>query len=386
MRPKKTCPVCSGKRLKPMVTRAAVPVHQNRVFHDAVAARHSARGDLTMALCLDCGFVFNRTFDAGLLEYENEYDNAQEFSPLFSAFLQAQVRRVISACGTRRGRVVEIGCGKGAFIKALVAEPEGFHDGLGLDTSYRGPDTALEGRVRFSRRFFGGGEVLDADAVVCRHVIEHIDEPVKLLQSIREGLRDSRHARVFFETPSIEWILENEVVWDFFYEHCSLFSEASLATAFQASGFRVDRVSRVFAGQYLWIEASLAEKGARTTFSAPSLAPLAGRFRQKERELVAEWRERIGRLSREGPVALWGAGAKGITLANLADPEATVLDCLIDINPRKNGGYVAGTGHPIISPGLIPSRHIRHAILLNPNYRDEVLQFLAAEGIAVDLH
>ena len=41
------------------------------------------------------------------------------------------------------------------------------------------------------------------------------------------------------------------------------------------------------------------------------------------------WLESIRRRRETGAIALWGAGAKGVILANLVDPEQT----LVDVNP-----------------------------------------------------
>ena len=143
----------------------------------------------------------------------------------------------LQTSGVRNATIVEIGCGNGSFLSSLARRSAGIH-GVGFDPSYSGPDTAVDGRVRFERRFYDDtcGE-LDADIIVCRHVIEHIQRPVDLLRTIRRTIRQN-DARIFFETPCVEWILRNEIVWDFFYEHCSYFTAGSLAQAFARAGFR----------------------------------------------------------------------------------------------------------------------------------------------------
>ena len=88
-----------------------------------------------------------------------------------------------------------------------------------------GPDIDCEGRAFFARRYYGP-ECADirADVVISRHVIEHVPDPVALLKTVRLALVGSPHARVYFETPDVTWILKNRVIWDLFYEHCSLFT------------------------------------------------------------------------------------------------------------------------------------------------------------------
>src|SRR5437764_687990 len=81
--------------------------------------------------------------------------------------------------------------------------------------------------------------------------------------------------RVYFETPDVTWILRNQVIWDFFYEHCSLFAPGSLSTAFAAAGFRVSAVRRVFCDQYLWIEASVSDGGEPIVRDAGPIPDLA---------------------------------------------------------------------------------------------------------------
>jgi hypothetical protein len=218
--------------------------------------------------------------------------------------------------------------------------------------------------------------------VVCRHVIEHVADPPALLRSVRAALAASPRARVFFETPCVEWILRRQVAWDFFYEHCSLFTADALATAFTAAGFAVAAVRHVFGGQYLWLEAHLAEDARPWRPSGVTGPPveLARRFAAAEAARVGSWRRDLDRLAAAGPLAVWGAGAKGVTFCNLADPDARRIACVVDVNPAKQGKFVAGTGHPIVAPERAAAAGVTAALVLNPNYVAEVADGLARLG------
>jgi hypothetical protein len=50
------------------------------------------------------------------------------------------------------------------------------------------------------------------------------------------------------------------------------------------------------------------------------------------------------------------------------------------LNPAKQGRYIAGTGHEIVSPQEAVRRGITTAVVLNPNYTAEVAELLAALG------
>ncbi len=383
------CPLCSEPVAAPFLQRSGVPVHQNVVLRTPDAARAVGRGELQMCCCEACGFVFNQAFVPGLPGYGAEYDNTQDCSPSFSAYLDGLVDTIVDGRGVRDGTVVEVGCGKGQFLHRLVAHPHSRLNGVGFDPSYVGPLQAAGGRLVFHRRYYDAGcASLKADAVVCRHVIEHVSDPLLLIRAVREALAGSPGARVFFETPCVGWILEHRVLWDFFYEHCSLFTAGSLAHAFERCGFRVESVSTVFGGQYLWLEAVPAQlaDGSRPALPDGRAVGVAARAcAATEQRLQAHWQARLQALGRQGRVALWGAGAKGVTFANLVDPGARLIDCLVDINPNKQGGYVAASAHPIVGYRELPARGVRTAVLMNPNYREENLRQLAEAGVAVDL-
>jgi hypothetical protein len=377
------CPVCALPSARPFLERDRVPVHQNLIVRDVGSAVALNRGRLSLHVCQSCGFVFNAAFDPALLSYGAEYDNTQSCSPAFGRYMQQLAERVVER-GVRGTRIVEIGCGKGAFLRALVAADPG-NTGIGFDPSYVGPADEDGGRIHFERRFYDRTcAELNPGAVVCRHVIEHIPDPVALLSVVRETLGDGS-ATVFFETPCVEWILAHNVIWDFFYEHCSYFTAGSLSVAFERAGFEVDAVSHTFGGQYLWIEARPRHRPSVSDPSAGSIPQLADRFAAAEAQQIAVLRQHIESLTADGPVAMWGAAAKGVTLANLVDPHRRLITCIVDVNPNKQGGYLPGSGHPIVAPADLPSGNIRTAIMTNPNYFEENAKLLREAALNVRL-
>jgi 2-polyprenyl-3-methyl-5-hydroxy-6-metoxy-1,4-benzoquinol methylase len=382
---KKNCPVCNSYETSIFLERMDVPVHQHQLFGDPESARQAVRGDLVLACCYQCGFVFNTTFDPQKLEYGEAYDNSQTSSPSFQAHVRSLVEHLVADRGVRNSTIVEVGCGKGFFLRELAAASPG-NRGFGYDSTYEGPETELDGRVVFQRHYYTG-DLADPvpDVVVCRHVIEHVTNPShELLAPIRSGLELSPDPLVFFETPDVEWILRNRVIWDFFYEHCSYFSAASLATVFQQEGFDVRNIRTVFDGQYLWLEAGKGKAG-KPCFDAGSVPILAEEFARAEAHLISLWQAKIRELSPDGKVAIWGAGAKGVTFANLVDPCCEFIDCIVDLNPNKIGNYIPGTGHPIISHKELGRRDVTDVILMNPNYRDENLALMKQEGLDIRL-
>ena len=385
-----SCPVCHSGQTLAFLQRDQVPVHQNLVLLDQASARATKRGCLRMHVCQGCGFVFNAAFDPTRLSYGLDYDNTQSHSGAFDSYLDGLVDQLVLQHGVHNARIVEVGCGKGHFLHKLVNFPGAGNTGFGFDPSYVGPEVALEGRIRFRRDFYDASCIdVPADVVICRHVIEHVADPVALLRAVHAALANAPGARVSFETPCVQWILRHQVLWDWFYEHCSLFDAASLRLAFEHSGFEVDRVSHVFGGQYLWLSArpgcgSRTSQNRRANDTA-GILQLAAACGSAEAALRAQWLQRLADLRLAGPVALWGAGAKGVTFANLIDPGAELIDCLVDINPNKQGRFVPGSAHAIVAPEALTRRRVANVVLMNPNYRFETQQMLVAAGCASPL-
>jgi SAM-dependent methyltransferase len=372
------CPVCSAASPIRFLRREDVPVQQNLLVASEEAARSVQRGTLDLHVCGSCGFVFNAAFDPALLDYGEHYDNTQSFSAAFETHMDGLVQELVENKGVRNARIIEIGCGKGLFLRKLVEWPESGNTGIGFDTSYVGPTEDLDGRLRFERSFYDERAAsVSADAVVCRHVIEHVPAPRALMTSVRGALVNSPDARLWFETPCVDWILRNEVLWDFFYEHCSLFTAHSLARLFRETGFEVQEVRHVFGGQYLWLEARPAQRlSPAVEAREPETSALAVAYGAQVEGMRAAWRARLSELGLRGRVAIWGAGAKGATFSNLVDPDARLIDCVVDLNPAKQGKFIPGTGHPIVAPEALGPRHVSAVLVMNPNYRAEIAALL----------
>src|SRR5260370_39802671 len=89
------CPLCGSVSLVALFERREVPVLLNRLYHSAAAARRAATGRLEVVACHDCGFVFNRAFEAAIVDYHAGYENDQGNSPALSAHLSATAGRIL---------------------------------------------------------------------------------------------------------------------------------------------------------------------------------------------------------------------------------------------------------------------------------------------------
>jgi len=360
------------------------------VCASAEEARQFTRGDLLLAFCRTCGFVFNAAFDPNSLRYSVTYDSTQSYSPHFKRYLTKLAESLVAKYRLSDKVLIEVGCGKGEFLRLLCKD--GRNRGIGFDPSYVGPDNAEQGAVRFIRAFYDSQQTqYTPDFVCCRHVIEHVQSPLDMLRAVRQAIGNRMNSYVFFETPALPWILDTETFWDFFYEHCSYFTAESLTWAFEQAGFQVLEAHSAFDAQYICVEAkpALANRTAEPAIArcVPDLWSKIESFLARLKERMEACEEKIDFFNQAGGCALWGAGAKGTTLVNLIDPENRRIRFLIDLNPAKQGKFVPGTGHQIVSPEYLKEQKggITGIVNMNPNYLEENRTILSQLSLEIPI-
>jgi SAM-dependent methyltransferase len=368
------CPVC-GHGLPELFFEAdAVPVHCNILWANPEDARKAGRGALSLALCPDCGLVCNVAFDSPLVSYDESYENSLHHSPRFEAYAEALARDLSDRLSLRDQLVVEVGCGKGEFLRRLCRT--GGARGLGIDASYD-PHIAPEaagGPVRFVREPFSAlPDDLAPALIVCRHVLEHLPDPRPFVAEIAAAARRSPECHVFLEVPNVLFTLRDLGIWDLIYEHCSYFSAPALTRLCEGAGLSVQRIYATYGDQFLCVEATVAQSdSAPQAGNIGELSRLSEGFAAEYRRKVGFWQARLRELTAGGRrVALWGAGSKGITFVNVV-PGGDTVTCLVDLNPRKHGRFVPGTGQPVVAPDMLTRIQPDVILVMNPIYRDEI--------------
>lgn len=378
------CPVCGATDAVVTVTRDPLPTMQNYVYRTREAALGAKRGVLTLSVCPHCSFAWNGTFDPARLDYDAGYDNAVP-SAVMAAYYEEIARYLGEKYDLARGYLVDIGCGNGTFLKAAARVwPE--CRGLGVDPALPGDSTEADGRVRLVKGVFHDDLLEDVPSLfVCRHVLEHIPQPVPFVRDLRDALGDRAGVPLFVEVPDAGWIVHEQTFWDFCYEHCNYFSPASLGSVLARAGFAPTATRVAFGNQYRWMEAVAAEPAtpapdeAAAAFVSALQAYAAG-----ERQRIAETRARLEALKASGMrTVVWGMATKGVIFSLLVDRDAGgLLDLAVDVNTNKQGCFVPLSGRRIDAPDALRTAEGRLAVLvMNTNYLDEIRRTCAAMGV-----
>lgn len=385
------CPSCHAPGLETVYEVEGIPVHSCILVPSREEALRFPTGDLALGWCRDCGFATNQLFDIGMNDYNPEYEEVQTFSPTFNDFSSSLIERLIEKDHLQGKSVVEIGCGKGEFLLELCER--GGNRGFGIDPSFRpgrgqwDPKSA----VQFFTELYDAKKhgALEADAIICRHTLEHIHETKIFMETVRASIGDRRDVLVFFELPDQERVYEERAFWDIYYEHCSYFTNGSLERLFLSTGFEVTNSWKGFGDQYLLIEAKPRDKSEQSSFHVKEdLAESADRvhdFATDIRNVVDGWRDRFRQWHSEGKKTfIWGAGSKGVSFLTTLGLHDEVV-AAVDVNPHKRGFFMPGTAHEVIAPEQLVDSGPDIIVVMNPIYVEEIRTQLAGLGLTPEI-
>lgn len=389
-----TCPCCGGRRVDVFYEVTRVPVNSVLQLPTREEALSFPTGDIALGFCADCGFVYNTAFRSELLEYSDRYDPTQAFSPTFNQWHEELAARLVERYGLHDKRLIEIGCGKGEFLNLLCEL--GGNEGLGFDPAYVPERDLRQGRTRakfisdfYDERYAGER----GDFVCCKMTLEHIQPAAEFMGTVRRAVGDDPRTVVFFQVPDVERILEETAFWDVYYEHCSYYSMGSLGRLFRRTGFEVLDLAREYENQYLMIEARPASGLHRTPLPQENdlkrLRCLVRDFTRRLEAQTSHWRGLLERHGRDGKkVVIWGSGSKGVSflttlgdLGRAAGPSKGSIEYVVDINPHRQGHFMARTGQEIVGPEFLEEYRPDTVIVMNPVYTREIRDTLTSRGL-----
>ena len=256
---------------------------------------------LDFVSCLDCSHVFNAAFTYDAVPYASKPNLMYNRGAIWSDFLK-ELREEVLAFLPQQPTVVEIGHGDGHFLGGLAeSRPEGRY--IGFDP--HGARTMPYGSVDLRSEFFNplvDIPRLRPDLIVSRHVLEHLMNPLELLQAINIAAAwTGKPIQLLFEVPCIDRALEYGRTNDFYFEHYSQFTTKSFHQMMIRAQFEVKTIGHAYNGEIVYalvntstridhllrLQSSLgfratARRSARQTRPAISGAP---RQRQEDRHL-----------------------------------------------------------------------------------------------------
>ena len=335
------CPACSYHSVTPFFFDEKQPL--------ATLGWPSSESDaLAMELlpldfvsCLRCGHIFNQSFDYDKVPYQENPNRMFNDSEVWKQYIQEITQKIADRLPDNP-TVVEIGCGDGSFLKTLKGKV-GTGRFLGFDPN--GSANSGEENLEFHKSLYEPDEhtsQLKPDAVICRHVVEHLTTPLELFQSLAENLRlQSKDAFLFIEVPCVDNALASDRTSDYFYEHFSNFTKHSFTTFVNNIGKDRVEVETAYTDEVVYGFVDVAAQ-------QNSYHENATRFVAHLEAMKRQIREQLESFRADGKrIAIWGGTGKAAAFMNYHGLAKEEFPIVVDSDPLKHGYHVPGMGQVI---------------------------------------
>jgi SAM-dependent methyltransferase len=384
------CRSCGSYGTQPFYAVRDVPVNSVLLLSSRQEALGFPTGDIELRFCRDCGFIFNALYDPSLVEYSPRCEETQGYSESFRKWHQALAERLIRRHSLHHKDIIEIGCGKGEFLTLLCAL--GDNRGIGFDPAYvreRSLGARLANVDFIPRNYASEYVTRKADFVCCKMTLEHIPNASEFIGYLRRSLEHAPDTIVFFQVPNAWKIVGDLAFWDIYYEHCSYYTQGSLVRLFTGNGFDVLDVGFEYSDQYVTIEAcpgtGRVQCSAGQLEDSAALQDAVSRFSEHLPQWLELWRNRFKHY-KEGNqrVVIWGSGSKGVAFLTTVDLDGLV-EYVVDINPHRQGNYIAKTGQQIVGPDFLRQYEPDVVLIMNPVYQQEITAELKSQAVEAEI-
>jgi len=327
--------------------------------------------ELEVWQCPSCGFV--QLLEEMPQDYYHDYEMTVSFSPLFNEYLNSLAETFMSVCGIECGRVAEIGCGDGTFLKLL--EGHGF-DAVGVEPSRTFRSVAVAKDLTVYPAFVERESPVPGgpyDAVLSRQVLEHVFDVNGFLSGMQKSLCPNGVGLI--EVPSLETAVRDKRYYDFFPDHVNYFSAETLACAIESNGMSVLDIRHTMNDEYLTAFIKAEEQQDRKS-KIDETMPLSSLVKIGEAvtsnsgaliELLAECRVSGKKI------AVWGSGGKGVVVLAAARILPGDISYLVDSDPRKQGLFTPVSHIEIHPPERLASEIVDIVLVTALAHLEEIV-------------
>jgi len=372
-------------------SKESLPKYNLERHFDRDSALGVQKGRIEFYLCQKCLFVFNAAFGETGMDYAVDYENSRSNSKYFQEYLIQTCKTLDEVFSVRNKTVVEIGCGDGQFLNELRRRYN--FDGYGYDPSLntnmisRSIGNKYAQDLHFVQGYYRSGS-LDTvpEIIILRHIVEHQKNPTSFFESILSMPEDGRATNIYIEVPAWEWIVDNNWILAFSYEHCSYNSQFSIDTILGLYGYVAKKILFSFAGEYLQYygmhqsnqdqERTNTEKNSSVK---QSIIKKSLQFTMHVPYVLMNLKKYLEDFSDNA--VLWGASGKGTTLLNILNIDYNQLAYVVDSNPKRHNTYIPGTGQLVVAPDFLREMRPKYIFLTNSNYKNEIKEELDRLGL-----
>ena len=360
------CIVCGEPLLdKPLYVCKNMPAKSQDLPNDETLSEDEAV-DFNLCQCCACGLI---QFDCDPVPYYLDSTRAGERCDALIKMRRAQYKHLIETYNLQGKKIVEIGAGKGGFLKTLKEMTEYSISEYGIEYN--------ADFVRYAREYEGVNVVkmnpedetivIDGapfDAFVSFAYPARLVDPNSMLKGIWKNLIDGGVG--FIQVPSMEHLVKQGGFFDITADHIAYYSKDTLQFLLQKNGFDVLEQGEV--GD-TYIYAIVRKRQALDLVNIWSdVKDISDSITSYVDEVVNENKK----------LAIWCAGHFTFTVLSVTGI-AEKVSYVIDKAKFKQGCYTPATHVKIVDPDYYNIEPVDAVMILGPLYVDELVAEIKAK-------
>ena len=317
--------------------------------------------DFNLCECSGCGLV---QFDCEPVSYYKDSTRAGERSKTLIELRKKQYKHLIEMCHLKEKKILEVGAGKGGFLKTLKDMKEYDIQVYGVENNAEFIEYAKEKYgIKLQKCFLGNPNIqIDGgpfDAFVSFAYPARLVNPNAMLRAVYHNLTENGVGLIM--VPSLEHLCKPGGFFDITGDHIAYYSNNTLKHLLIKNGFEVLEQGDT-AGMYVY---AIVRKRALLNFNKiwSDVKPLAGSVRNFVDEHVGKGRK----------LGIWCAGHYAFTVLSVSGVGSKV-SYIIDNAKFKQGMYAPASHVPIVGPEHYALEPVNTILILGPMYVQEIVK------------
>lgn len=235
----KKCPVCLNDKLEELIDFGSIPKSD---YFLSKPDENYPEVNLSFEYCVKCAFIRQKSIKE-MHDYTKDERKTEHLSPNYvSEIVEFFLKNRVG----KNELIIDIGSNDGSFLDVLYRA--GFKNLLGIEPSIASSKICKSKGYNIENAYFNESESRkikekygDAKVVVCRHVLEHIEEPSIFVESMKK-LLDNK-GMLFVEVPDSSNIIQGLRAYDLWDEHINYFNLNNLTALLNNRGFKIEKSS-----------------------------------------------------------------------------------------------------------------------------------------------